>query len=157
MDSKTYNKEYHAKNRAVLNPRAAEWRRKHPKEFKAYQVAYVATHKEEAKAYRISHKTERMDRWQRYKYGISLEDKLKRLASQNGKCAICKTSEPGKKGWHTDHDHETNVFRGVLCSACNRTIGYAREDILRLKRCAAYLMKHKGLSIHDVFKASRAA
>jgi hypothetical protein len=88
-------------------------------------------------------------------YGISRADKQRKLDEQGGCCAACGTKDPGRigkrgGGWHLDHDHETGEIRGVLCGACNQTIGYAREDIVRLKRCAAYIMKHKHLTLHMV-------
>lgn len=88
-------------------------------------------------------------------YGITLSDKQAMLEAQGGKCAICRTAEPGGGGWHLDHDHDTKKNRAILCSRCNLVIGMAQEDILRLKRCATYLMKHKRISVEDVFRAMK--
>jgi hypothetical protein len=71
------------------------------------------------------------------------------LADQDGKCAICGTTEP-PHGWHIDHDHKCckakrsydrcgNCERGVLCGPCNQAIGLFKEDPARFRAAAEYL------------------
>ena len=44
---------------------------------------------------------------------------------QQGKCKICgKHSTEFKNNLHTDHDHETGLFRGLLCAVCNAKVGW---------------------------------
>lgn len=38
-----------------------------------------------------------------------------------------------------DHDHETGETRGMLCSACNKMLGFARDDPEILRRALEYL------------------
>jgi len=38
-----------------------------------------------------------------------------------------------------DHDHGTGIFRGILCSACNRALGALGDDATSLRRVLAYL------------------
>lgn len=50
-------------------------------------------------------------------------------------CELC-----GRRGRiQFDHDHNTGLFRGWLCSPCNRVLGLVREDIQTLKHMIDYL------------------
>ena len=62
---------------------------------------------------------------------------------QNGRCAVC-----GKEYGHitrrgvraklaVDHDHGSGEIRGLLCTGCNRGLGYLGED--NLKKAVEYL------------------
>ena len=58
------------------------------------------------------------------------------LALQDGRC-LCGTTDPGKPGWHLDHDHNCeqhtssryclHCVRGLICHVCN-TKGLAWYD-----------------------------
>jgi hypothetical protein len=50
-------------------------------------------------------------------------------------CQICKK----ERQLVIDHCHETNVFRGLLCSPCNQAIGLMCDDASVMKSAAAYL------------------
>jgi hypothetical protein len=78
-----------------------------------------------------------------YNYGISPEQYEAMMAAQDGRCAICGTSEwMGKDSRpHTDHDHATGVFRGILCGNCNLGVGMFGDDPARLRAAADYLEK----------------
>ncbi len=64
------------------------------------------------------------------KYGISLQEYNELLHRQDGKCAICYTSIPGRgrKNLLVDHNHKTGQIRGLLCHNCNNGIGFLRLD-----------------------------
>ena len=42
-----------------------------------------------------------------------------------------------------DHDHSTNIIRGLLCHRCNTILGHMEESIPYLQSMIAYLEKHK--------------
>jgi hypothetical protein len=77
----------------------------------------------------------------RQTYGLTVEDYDALLASQNGKCAICGSEFADKRvGFlHVDHDHETGEVRGLLCSSCNRGLGFFKDDPNLMRRGIEYL------------------
>ncbi len=61
------------------------------------------------------------DTYLRNRYGITLTDYATLLEAQDGKCAICGTTKPGKTNQNNgflfvDHCHETGRIRGLLCN-----------------------------------------
>ena len=80
----------------------------------------------------------------RNKFGLEPEDYWKMYESQNKKCAICKNEfNSGRyKKPCVDHNHKTNLVRGLLCSKCNSVLGYVNEDIQTLKNAIKYLKKY---------------
>ena len=78
--------------------------------------------------------------WQQYE--LTDDDYNTLLASQDYKCAICRTDKPGGNGgkyFHVDHDHVTGKVRGLLCHKCNTGIGHLNDDPARLIAAANYL------------------
>ena len=47
------------------------------------------------------------------------------LDDQDGKCALCGTTEikGNSKYFSVDHDHKTGRVRGLLCTVCNTDLG----------------------------------
>lgn len=73
-------------------------------------------------------------------YGISYSEYLTMLEAQGGCCAICGTSDTGKrKAFAVDHNHTTGKVRGLLCSNCNTGIGNLKEDEGIMLRAMEYL------------------
>jgi len=95
---------------------------------------------EERREYKLTNQR----KWQLMRdYGLTTEEVNQRLQDQDLKCAICLTGDPGKGGFQVDHDHDTGKFRGMLCSGCNRGIGFLRESADLLMRAAKYLITSK--------------
>lgn len=61
-------------------------------------------------------------------------------ADQRNACAACR--EPFNMTPHTDHNHTTGVVRGLLCFACNLTLGHSKENSARLLGLVDYLDRH---------------
>jgi hypothetical protein len=68
-------------------------------------------------------------------YGISLQEVERMIIAQDNRCAICKQ----KAKLHIDHDHESGLFRGLLCPACNKALGLLRDNVQNLKAAIIYL------------------
>lgn len=76
----------------------------------------------------------------KFKYGITLAQRDAMLKSQDSKCAICSTDDPGDyNGWCVDHCHTSSQVRGILCRHCNLLLGYARDNIDTLSKAISYL------------------
>jgi hypothetical protein len=93
---------------------------------------------EDAKGYRLSRK---IVNWL-HRFGISHADYQALLDKQEGRCAICRTTDPGC-GWEyfpVDHNHETGEVRGLLCNDCNTAIGRMKDDPNRVHRAWLYLL-----------------
>jgi hypothetical protein len=69
--------------------------------------------------------------------------------SQGGVCAICSNRETARstsgavRMLSVDHDHATNINRGLLCSGCNTALGLFKEDIGRLESAVRYLIQYQ--------------
>lgn len=77
---------------------------------------------------------------QRFKKTGVTETQFKERFEQQGKrCAICQSDVHKGKGWHTDRDHKTMRFRGVLCALCNTGLGMFGDSQEILRKAADYL------------------
>jgi hypothetical protein len=86
----------------------------------------------DAKKYEMS--LEKMSRMKR-QYRLSPKRYRKMLIAQEGLCAICKVSP----ATDIDHNHRTKKVRGLLCSNCNRGIGFLRDNPDVIDRAANYI------------------
>jgi len=77
----------------------------------------------------------------RKKYGISISQVESMIASQDGKCAICKTKPEGVL--FVDHRHSDGKVRGMLCFKCNTALGGFGDSISRLSSAIKYLEEHE--------------
>lgn len=79
------------------------------------------------------------------KYNITLSDYNKIVESQKGCCAICGTHVSKlKRDLDIDHNHITGKIRKLLCTNCNRGLGWFKDNPELLRKAANYLCQHKG-------------
>jgi hypothetical protein len=93
-------------------------------------------------AWRAANKRWQKDYSLKANYGITLDEYEAMVQSQDGKCAICGRVPEGKHNQgslHVDHDHRTKKVRGLLCSHCNRGLGFLGDSVETLLRAAEYL------------------
>ena len=79
------------------------------------------------------------------------DENLKKLKKQVIKCQICEKEED----LVVDHNHTTNVVRGIICNHCNRGLGHFLDNPILLKSAINYLNKTKDYDINywnDYFK-----
>lgn len=61
---------------------------------------------------------------------------LKEMLTTTFSCTIC-----GDEGnLVVDHDHKTNMVRGMLCNHCNRGLGHFKDDPNLLEYAKIYLL-----------------
>lgn len=72
------------------------------------------------------------------KFGITLDAYKQMSVKQKHVCAICHQPEL-KQGLAVDHCHFNGRVRGLLCSYCNRGLGFFKDSILNLESAVNYL------------------
>jgi hypothetical protein len=79
----------------------------------------------------------------RQEYGMSQEEYLDMLKQQENRCAICNIPLVGKNKAKdapaVDHCHTSTAIRGILCTACNKGLGFFRDNPEFLLNAANYL------------------
>lgn len=56
---------------------------------------------------------------------------------QQGKCAGCGVHQSELRfSLCVDHDHNTGIFRHILCMNCNRALGLVRDNAIILRKLA---------------------
>lgn len=77
-------------------------------------------------------------------YGITEIDYVLLLNKQNDCCDICGIHKNiyGKR-FAVDHDHQTGIVRGLLCSNCNTGIGKLKDNTDIIRKALKYMEKHK--------------
>lgn len=77
------------------------------------------------------------------RYGLDLERYGLLLYEQEGRCASCGHEPVGNEVLAVDHDHETDIVRGLLCDRCNRSAGLMQESPEALRALADYLERNR--------------
>ena len=77
------------------------------------------------------------ERWLRWKYGITSVEYDALYILQGGKCAICNVIPT--KPLVVDHCHATHKVRGLLCSECNKGLGFLKDSVELLGCAIKYL------------------
>lgn len=75
-------------------------------------------------------------------YGITKQDYNNLIKVQDNQCAICKNKfnkDDLLRTCHIDHDHNTGIVRGLLCSECNLGLGKFKDNKMLLEKAKEYL------------------
>jgi len=69
------------------------------------------------------------------------------LDQQGNVCGICGIASDEDNGkLIIDHNHETMSVRGVICSYCNKGLGFFFDSPTYLAMAIEYLVKHDGIT-----------
>jgi len=60
---------------------------------------------------------------------------------QGGRCAICGNRQQ-RQALAGDHNHRTNMARGLLCDTCNHKLLGGAHDSLRILEAAVYYLRN---------------
>ncbi len=109
--------------------------------------AYTARHREKVLKYKREHyqKIKATDfSWRNRSYQREYHSSQAvydlQFSQQHGRCAIClREPAAGERRFAFDHDHDTGLTRGVLCSACNGGLGCFRDRPDLLRAAVVYL------------------
>ena len=82
----------------------------------------------------------------RTQYDMEPEEYDVLVELQDRKCKICRRELGEIKRLDVDHDHRTNLVRGLLCPDCNRGIGQFADSPERLFAAAEYLVSASAMS-----------
>ena len=123
------------------NPEFAERQRKNCEAWHAKNREYQ---REKSREYNKQPSKRERDRIARRmqilgKFGLTIEDELRILASQNEGCGICGGPPRNGGSFDIDHDHSTDEFRGFLCGRCNKGLGLLGDTEESIERALAYL------------------
>lgn len=128
-----------------INKKCAPCRREYQRS--KYQQ-YSDSRKLASKKFREKNPTYQKDYDLKLNYNISLAEYNKIKSQQDDQCKICGILEKdsGSKGLVVDHDHTNGNIRGLLCSNCNRALGYFKDNPQIVLNAAKYLLQNRVLS-----------
>jgi len=83
----------------------------------------------------------------KHRYGMTLVDYNDMLSKQNHQCKICCIETSGLV---VDHCHVSGNVRGLLCSSCNKGLGFFQDNPERMERAAQYVVENKNKEVTPV-------
>lgn len=83
------------------------------------------------------------DRRRQRVYGLSSNEYDLLVIEQNYKYTICNQKNLKLV---IDHDHKIGKVRGIICSPCNKMLGFAFDNKQTLQKAVMYLSENYGLS-----------
>lgn len=134
--------EFFSECKKCNNLRSKSYKNRNPDKIKKYYDEYRLKNAEKYAAYVKSPQRKNVEFKSRY--GITLDQRNEMAISQNQQCKICLRNEK----LVVDHDHKTAKIRGLLCHACNKSIGLIRDNAITAQRMGDYLLKEGAIDPH---------
>ena len=130
--------------RKCIREKKKRWQLNNPEKHKAALKRHREKYPERRKAHnnryrknKISEKTRREGNWKFNGVNLTFEKYQELILIQTGRCAICLCEFI--KTPAVDHDHETGIVRGLLCSRCNVGLGIFNDSAIILASAIKYL------------------
>lgn len=141
LKEKNYNKNYHSKNKELINKKSREYWYKNRDTLMPKQAERYKNNKDRYKSAskKVSLKKE---------YNLTELEYKQMFEKRNSLCDICKKQETAKhqsgiiKSLSVDHCHKTGKVRGLLCNMCNRGLGLFLDNTELLKTAINYLVNN---------------
>jgi hypothetical protein len=114
--------------KACQTLRYRDWEHRNPELVKTRSKEYFRNNYEKRAVHFIR---------QRYKFLTDEQAAVIANRRINGVCDCCHERITGFL--NVDHDHQTNTFRGLICRHCNASLGFAKDDPVRLSKMIVYL------------------
>ena len=115
-----------AKTKEEMNAYQKAYRAKNKKKSAAYHKVYYVNNKKKVAAYQAKNlatpegiKKHRIKSWKYYGVIGNLSKMYDERYILSTECEVCNKTYKSSKDRHLDHDHDTGLFRQVLCCACN--------------------------------------
>ena len=144
-----YKREWAQKN----SERLRVYKREKSREFRAsLSDDELEKRREKERAYAAKYyenpenRTQRARRKRAAHHGLTADEYDAVIAKANGACELCAATD---RKLVLDHCHATGVIRGVLCTACNTSIGKLGDTSKSLLRAVAYLQKSEGCLLSE--------
>ena len=130
--TRAYYREYRQRKREEAIAADPDWASKEYARNRERLLANKRRHREKYK---------KAGRWRTLyvKYGITKEDYERFFVLQGGVCALCGLPPLSDKNLVVDHDHDTNLLRGLLHFECNVLLGNAHDQTEVLQKAIRYL------------------
>ena len=116
MDRKEYNRQYYLKNKEKIK----EYQLKNKEKIKEKHKEYYLNNQEKIQEYRETPKyikSQTIFDWRR-KGLIGDLNAIYEIYIATTECMKCSVPVSGRNK-HMDHDHNTGLYRAVLCNSCN--------------------------------------
>lgn len=144
LEAKAHRKRYERINRALTTQKTEIKTCKNCKKEKLRNDFYLSPQNKDGLSYWCKTCVASSNLMQRY--GLSKNSQTKILEKQNNVCAICLQPETAKHlgkltSLAVDHNHKTGEVRGLLCTGCNKALGFFKDDIALLQEAIRYLQK----------------
>lgn len=141
VSKKEYDQSYHLANKEKRNAKSKIWHQQN----KTRATEYSKNYYKENKSLFKSHSLKKF--WPEYTNQECLDKYNKLLEKQNGVCAVCKKYETSifngqVRNLAVDHCHKTGKVRGLLCLACNQTLGRIKENVETVNNLLTYIKFH---------------
>lgn len=124
MQNKEYSKNYYKHNKDKKIKQVTNYQKTHPQFARKYASKYYHSHKDIVREKLLIKR-----------YNISNKEYNELFEKQTGCCLICDRHQNNFKiRLAVDHNHKTGKVRGLLCSKCNTTLGWAELYSIKFRK-----------------------